>query len=123
MTPRRSVADMTQEEVLLELQSKGIPVDPPAKALVPVKQTIALIPMKQKQPAKPKKRAKAAVTPGSNHPIAVAGVIQATSQSGLAWKFFDGINAVWLPKSQCQWDEEQQAMIMPEWLAYEKKLI
>jgi hypothetical protein len=30
---------------------------------------------------------------------------------------------VWLPKSQCQWDESDHTMAMPEWLAKDKGLI
>ena len=40
-----------------------------------------------------------------------------------AYLFYDGINKVWLPKSQCQWDEDEQTMSVPEWLALEKGLI
>jgi hypothetical protein len=40
-----------------------------------------------------------------------------------AYKFFDGIRAVWLPKSQCEWDEHTREMTMPTWLAKDKELI
>jgi hypothetical protein len=37
------------------------------------------------------------------------------AETELAWKFADGRRAVWLPKSQCEWDEP--TMLVPEWLA------
>lgn len=118
---RTSVADMSHDEIRAELGSKGIVVAPsPSRALVPTAvQPITLIPMKVS--ASKKKRYKNAVTPGSKNPVAVAGEIH--DQTEKAYKFFDGLIAVWLPKSQCKYDEKQKAMIMPEWLSYEKKLI
>jgi hypothetical protein len=44
-------------------------------------------------------------------------------ETELAWRFFDGTITVWLPKSQCEWDENNGEMTMPEWLALEKGLI
>ena len=35
----------------------------------------------------------------------------------------DGVTEVWLPKSQCEWDRDDQTMAMPEWLAKDKGLI
>lgn len=40
-----------------------------------------------------------------------------------AYRFFDGIRTVWLPKSQCEWDADEKVMTLPEWLAEEKELI
>ena len=40
-----------------------------------------------------------------------------------AYRFFDGIKTVWIPKSQCQWDPDEKIMTMPEWMAKEKELI
>lgn len=40
-----------------------------------------------------------------------------------AYRFFDGTRTVWLPKSQCEWDEEGKVMVMEEWLAKAKELI
>jgi hypothetical protein len=40
-----------------------------------------------------------------------------------AYRFHDGLRIVWLPKSQCEWDEDDKTMAMPEWLAKEKDLI
>jgi hypothetical protein len=45
-------------------------------------------------------------------------------ETPLAYRFYDGRNeAVWLPKSQCEWDAGTQTMTMPEWLALDKGLI
>lgn len=35
----------------------------------------------------------------------------------------DGRKQIWLPKSQCQWEEDGNVMVMPEWLAKDKGLI
>ncbi len=51
----------------------------------------------------------------------IAGEIR--GETDLAYRFYDGIRTVWLPKSQCEWDEDTQVMTMPEWLAKEKELI
>jgi hypothetical protein len=40
-----------------------------------------------------------------------------------AFRFFDGKDLVWLPKSLCEWDENDKTMTMPEWIALEKGLI
>ncbi len=40
-----------------------------------------------------------------------------------AWRFYDGKETVWLPKSQCEWDPDSKTMTVPEWLAQEKGLI
>lgn len=40
-----------------------------------------------------------------------------------AFHFNDGSKAVWLPKSQCEWDQDSETMTMPIWLAKEKGLI
>lgn len=31
--------------------------------------------------------------------------------------------AVWIPKSQCQWDKDAKQMTMPVWLAIDKGLV
>ena len=46
-----------------------------------------------------------------------------TVETDKAWLFYDGAREVWLPKSQCEWDERSKEMTMPEWLAKEKELI
>ena len=53
--------------------------------------------------------------------IDIAGEI--TAETEKAYRFFDGERYVWLPKSQCQWCEDDETMAMPEWLAKEKELI
>lgn len=35
----------------------------------------------------------------------------------------DKDKAAWIPKSQCEWNPEDEEMQMPEWLAIEKGLI
>jgi len=44
-------------------------------------------------------------------------------QTDAAYRFYDGARTVWLPKSQCEWDQDANTMTMPEWLAKEKELI
>lgn len=51
----------------------------------------------------------------------IAGEIR--HETELAWRFFDGKETVWLPKSQCEWDEDSKTMTMPVWLAKDKGLI
>jgi hypothetical protein len=53
--------------------------------------------------------------------VDIAGEI--TAQTPHAYRFFDGKTAVWLPKSQCEWDSDNKTMAMPKWLAKEKGLI
>lgn len=53
--------------------------------------------------------------------VDISGELRAETDK--AYRFFDGIRIVWLPKSQCQWDEEDKTMTMEEWLAKEKELI
>jgi len=41
-----------------------------------------------------------------------------------AYKFDAGLDeAVWLPKSQCEWDKDSSIMTMPVWLAEDKGLV
>jgi hypothetical protein len=40
-----------------------------------------------------------------------------------AWRFHDGKVTVWMPKSQCEWNEDDKVMTVPEWLATDKGLI
>jgi hypothetical protein len=56
-----------------------------------------------------------------NDLIDVAGELRAETER--AWRFYDGKETVWLPKSQCEWDEESKTMTMPEWLAMGKGLV
>jgi hypothetical protein len=53
--------------------------------------------------------------------VDIAGEIQGETPS--AFRFFDGTRTVWLPKSQVEWDADDNTMAMPEWLAREKELI
>lgn len=47
---------------------------------------------------------------------------QITHETDRAWLFHDGDREVWLPKSQCHWDEGGMIMTVPQWLAIEKEL-
>ena len=40
-----------------------------------------------------------------------------------AYRFKGERNTTWLPKSQCEWNEDESTMTMPEWLAIEKELV
>ena len=51
----------------------------------------------------------------------VDGTIKGETEK--AYKFDNGTRVVWLPKSQCEWDEQDKKMTMPMWLAIEKELV
>ncbi len=53
--------------------------------------------------------------------VDISGEIR--GETAKAYRFWDGDQSVWLPKSQCQWDEREQTMTMPVWLAKEKELV
>lgn len=53
--------------------------------------------------------------------VDIAGEIK--GETTAAYRFFDGVRTVWLPKSQCEWDSDEKQMTMPIWLAQEKELI
>jgi hypothetical protein len=53
--------------------------------------------------------------------VDVAGEVQGETEK--AYRFFDGVRVVWLPKSQCEWDIDDKVMTLPEWLAADKELI
>jgi len=53
--------------------------------------------------------------------IDIAGEV--LSETEKAYQFSDGARRVWLPKSQVEWHEEDQIMVIPEWLAKDKDLI
>lgn len=59
---------------------------------------------------------------GRSDLIDIAGIVKHQTEKAY---LFDGggDEAVWLPKSQCEWDEEEKTMTMPEWLAKDKGLI
>ncbi len=63
---------------------------------------------------------RAAPQRGNSYLVDIAGSVRAETEK--AYRFYDGKTTVWLPKSQCQWDEESQTMTMQEWLATEKGL-
>jgi hypothetical protein len=53
--------------------------------------------------------------------VDVAGEVR--GETDKAYRFFDGAQTVWLPKSQCEWDADYKTMAMPAWLAQDKGLI
>jgi hypothetical protein len=53
--------------------------------------------------------------------IEIAGELR--HETDKAYQFFDGGKTVWLPKSKCEWSEEEKVMQMEEWIALEKGLI
>ena len=53
--------------------------------------------------------------------VDVKGEVEGETE--LAYRFNDGTRVVWLPKSQCEWNEGSDEMTMPEWLAKDKELI
>jgi hypothetical protein len=53
--------------------------------------------------------------------VEIAGEVQGETEK--AYRFYDGVRKVWLPKSQCQWDPDTKEMTMETWLAYEKELL
>jgi len=54
-----------------------------------------------------------------NHDIIeIAGEIK--GETDKAYRFYDGKTTDWVPKSQCEWDEKDKTMQMPEWLAMDK---
>lgn len=55
--------------------------------------------------------------------VDISGELVPPFQSAAAYRFYDGARTVWLPKSQCEWDEDEKVMTMPEWLAKEKGLL
>ena len=57
-----------------------------------------------------------------NHDIIeIAGEIRGESEK--AYRLYDGKKTEWVPKSQCEWDEKDKTMQMPEWLAMDKGFI
>ena len=53
--------------------------------------------------------------------VDIAGEI--LRETDKAYQFHDGARTVWLPKSQCEWDQDDKTMAMSERLAKEKELI
>lgn len=44
-------------------------------------------------------------------------------QTSRAYLFFDGTLEAWVPKSQCQWDEDAKTMTMTMFVAEDKGFI
>ncbi len=61
--------------------------------------------------------------PRRNELVDIAGELVRPFETEKAYRFFDGKETVWLPKSLCEWYEDEGTMSMPEWLALEKGLI
>jgi hypothetical protein len=57
----------------------------------------------------------------ANKLVDLKGYIKAETEK--AYLFSNDETSVWLPKSQCQWDDTDNEMTMPEWLAKDKELI
>jgi hypothetical protein len=55
--------------------------------------------------------------------VDIEGELVPPRETEKAYRFYDGRTTVWLPKSQCQWDEEAGTMTMDESLATEKGLV
>jgi len=54
-----------------------------------------------------------------NHDIIeIAGELRGETEK--AYRLYDGKKTEWVPKSQCEWDEKDKTMQMPEWLAMDK---
>lgn len=53
--------------------------------------------------------------------VDIACEVQAETDK--AYLIFDGDTKVWLPKSQCEFDQDDKTMAIPIWLAKEKGLI
>ena len=53
--------------------------------------------------------------------VDVAGEVQ--HETDVSYKFCDGAVTIWLPKSQCEWDQDAKTMSVPEWLAMREGLI
>lgn len=61
------------------------------------------------------------MTSGSSDIVDISGEIR--GETSAAYRFYDGTQTVWLPKSQVEWDADRKQMAMPEWLAMDKGLI
>lgn len=59
--------------------------------------------------------------PGNSDLVDIGGEVRYETERGIL--FFDGSQTLWLPKSQCEWDETSGTMTMPEWMATDKGLI
>jgi len=57
----------------------------------------------------------------SNYFVEIDGEILA--ETGDAYYLYDGKVKIWLPKSQCAWNQDEKTMQMPGWLALDEGLI
>lgn len=53
--------------------------------------------------------------------VDISGEIKGETER--AYRFYNGQTTVWLPKSQCEYYDDERTMKMPHWLATEKGLI
>ena len=61
--------------------------------------------------------------PRERQVIDIRGVVRGETEKAYRFAPEDSDEQVWLPKSQVEWYEEDQTMVIPEWLAQEKGLI
>lgn len=61
------------------------------------------------------------MTSGKSDLIDIAAEIKRETEK--AYYIDDGANQLWLPKSQCEWNQDDGTFTMPEWLAKDKGLI
>jgi len=54
--------------------------------------------------------------------VDVPGRVRSETERAYLFHSENGMQ-VWLPKSQVEWDRDDQTMAMPEWLALDKGLI
>lgn len=47
---------------------------------------------------------------------------QSCGETDKAWRITDGATTAWIPKSQCEWNDDD-TFTMPEWLAKDKGFI
>lgn len=59
----------------------------------------------------------------SNEFVDIEGELISPFETEKAYHFYDGSTRCWLPKSQCEWDDESKEMTLPLWLAEEKGLV
>jgi hypothetical protein len=51
------------------------------------------------------------------------GMLESPFETNDAYHFNNGFRVVWLPKSLCEWIEDDAEMLMPEWLAIKEGLV
>lgn len=51
----------------------------------------------------------------------IAGEVR--GETDKAYRFYDGVRTEWVPKSQVEWDADEQIMTMPLWLAEDKGFV